>query len=116
MFDNFLVTIPVDIAGLSNNFFSARIRLYSTKSLKPLGTLNYHKGSCQAVVFSRSLHHAIPSAGVRGESTLSQDEEDDDEDEMNKAEKMERTRWLVGGGKDHRVSIWALMSFNNSST
>ena len=42
----------------------------------------------------------------------STDETSDDEDEMSRDDEMNRARWLVGAGKDHRVSIWALMSFD----
>jgi ASTRA-associated protein 1 len=55
-------------------------------------------------------------ADVRTERAVAGGEESDEEDEMNEEEKKARTRWLVGGGKDHRVSIWALMSFENSGT
>lgn len=42
------------------------------------------------------------------------DQESDSEDEMGEERKMQRCRWLVSGGKDHRVAIWVLMSFENS--
>ncbi len=77
--------------------------MYSTKSLKPLGTLDYHKKSSQAVAFARSLCGTISEAA---------DEEDaDSEDEMSQAEKEERSRWLAVGSQDSRVSLWQLISF-----
>ena len=76
------------------------MRLFSTKSLKSLGTLDYHKKSCQAVVFARS--------GTDIESS------DDSEDEMSAEEKLERTRWVVAGSQDNRVSIWPLISFEKT--
>ena len=36
---------------------------------------------------------------------------DDDDDEFNFNEKEDRTRWLLGGGKDNRVTVWSLISF-----
>jgi ASTRA-associated protein 1 len=107
--------IPVDIAVPAFDILLSRIRLYSTKTLKPLGTLNYHKDGCQIVVFARSLPYTASPADV-GKSVLSEDEESDDEEEMNERERKARTRWLASGGKDHRVSIWSLMSFDNSGT
>ncbi|KAI0710149.1 WD-40 repeat-containing protein [Earliella scabrosa] len=80
--------------------WDGRIRLFSTKSFKPLGTLSYHKKNCQSVAFARydtqggSCAHAA-----------------DDDDDMTEAEKVERTRWLVSGGQDGRVGIWSLMEF-----
>jgi len=47
---------------------SHRIRLYSTKTFKLLGTLDYHKGGIQAVTFARStppVHY--PSKNRSGE-------------------------------------------------
>lgn len=91
----------------------ARIRLYSTKTLKSLGTLVYHRDHCQAVAFARSL----PRTNVRFESgvvaDVIEDQKSDSEDDDDEG-KMRRCRWLVSGGKDHRVAIWTLMNFENS--
>ena len=91
--------------------YHGRVRLYSTKTFKPLGTLSYHKKSCQAVAFARSEPRSIGSDGG-GE----RHEEDEDEygDEMSEVEKEERTRWLVSGGQDHRVAIWSLIEFGKT--
>ncbi|KAF7327568.1 WD40 repeat-containing protein [Mycena kentingensis (nom. inval.)] len=72
------------------------VRLYSTKSMKPLGTLRYHKGASQAVEFAHS------DAGAA------------DDDEFTFEEQRARARWLVVGSKDHRVSLWTLMSFEKT--
>ena len=79
-----------------------RIRLYSTKSFKPLGTLKYHKSACQCLEFARS---------IRVEENPDVEEIDSDDEELSKEEKLNRSRWLFAGGKDNRVSIWPLMSF-----
>lgn len=76
------------------------VRLFSTKSFKPLGTLKYHKDSCQALVFARPT--------PPGE----EDDEDDEDDEYDEAQKEERSRWLVSASKDKLVSIWSLVSFD----
>lgn len=82
-----------------------RIRLYSTKTLKPLGTLAYHKEGCQAVAFASSLlEHVAPVKS----------EEDTDDEEMDIVEKEVRSRWLVAAGKDSRVSIWEMISFRDN--
>jgi WD40 repeat protein len=75
------------------------IRLYSTKSFKSLGTLDYHKGACQAITFASVL------AGTRDTA------EADNEDGMSVEEEEARSRWLIGGEKEGRVSIWKLMDF-----
>ena len=39
------------------------------------------------------------------------DEGNDEDDEISGEEKARRSRWLVSGGKDGRVVVWALMDF-----
>lgn len=79
-----------------------RIRLYSTKTFKPLGTLKYHKSACQCLEFARSMQF---------KENPDVEEIDSDDEELSKEEKLDRSRWLIAGGKDNRVSIWSLMSF-----
>ncbi|KAJ7127087.1 WD40-repeat-containing domain protein [Mycena epipterygia] len=81
--------------------WDGRIRLYSTKTLKPLGTLRYHKVGCQAVEFARTA----TGGGA------AHDQDDSDDDEMGLVEKEARGRWLAAGAKDQRVSLWGLISF-----
>jgi len=80
----------------------SRIRLYSTKYFKSLGTLQYHKSACQCLEFARS---------IQVEENPDVEESDSDDEDLSKEEKLDRSRWLVAGGKDNRVSIWSLMSF-----
>ncbi len=75
--------------------WDGKIRLFSTNSGKSLGTLDYHKGSCQALVFA----HQHP--GVQRDSS------DFDTKDLSEME-----HWLIGGGKDSRISIWKLMEFD----
>ena len=84
---------------------SARVRLYSTKTLKPLGTLDYHKKSCQAVAFARYRH---------AQTSAADDADEDEDDEFSEEEKAERRRWLVAGSQDSRVSVWSLISFEQT--
>ncbi|OSD06412.1 WD-40 repeat-containing protein [Trametes coccinea BRFM310] len=90
--------------------WDGRIRLYSTKSFRPLGTLAYHKKNCQSLAF------AHPQLRPRANSPVEQsgDRDDDDEDNMTEQEKKERTRWLISGGQDSRVAIWSLMEFGKA--
>ena len=88
---------------LFESYLLNRIRLYSTRTFKPLGTLKYHKSACQCVEFARSGDRSL---GI-GPRVLA----DDDDDEFAFNEKEDRTRWLLGGGKDNRVTVWSLISF-----
>lgn len=73
--------------------------------MKPLGTLKYHKSTCQAVEFARS-----PADGAQPMTQPDSDTANDDD--WTPEEKAERERWLVAGGKDYRVSIWSLITFS----
>ncbi|KAF8440495.1 WD40-repeat-containing domain protein [Boletus edulis BED1] len=84
--------------------WDGRVRLYSTKSFKPLGALVYHKENCHALAFA-SAYTDRDSGNVS-----------DGEDDMTNEEKRRRGRWLVTAGKDSRVSIWGLMSFEKGTT
>lgn len=111
---------PIPTACLSR-----RIRIYSTKTFKSLGTLDYHKNGVQALTFARNdpspsrppKNHSgedgvEPRAGttsaVVGEDGVG---DDDDDEEFGGTEIEARKRWLVAGGKDGRISVWELMDF-----
>ncbi|KAG7440806.1 WD40 repeat-like protein [Guyanagaster necrorhizus] len=98
---NGAVTIRDDGRVCAVGGWDGQIRLYSTKSFKPLGTLKYHKNGCRAIAFARSLSECQIDA-------------DDDEDGMSKQEREERSRWLIGGAKDKLVTIWSLIAFNKT--
>ncbi|KAG2145279.1 WD40-repeat-containing domain protein [Suillus bovinus] len=90
--------------------WDGKVRLYSTKTLKLLGTLVHHKQGCQAVTFASHIDR-VPICG-----DLKEDNSSSDEDEITVEEKHVRGRWLIAGSTDAKVSIWALMSFEKTST
>ncbi|PIL35721.1 hypothetical protein GSI_02451 [Ganoderma sinense ZZ0214-1] len=90
--------------------WDGKVRLYSTKTFKSLGSLAYHKKNCQSVAFAH-LRSDMRSSGT---ATDTEGSEEEDEDDMSEAEKEERTRWLVSGGQDSRVVVWSLMDFDRS--
>lgn len=71
------------------------IRLYSTKKLKSLGTLEYHKSGCFALAFA----YPVALGQVQGDEEFEPDE------------LVARGFWLASGGKDSRMCIWPLNSF-----
>ena len=105
---------------------SNRIRLYSIKTFKPLGTLDYHKNGIQALTFARCAPPPLrPSQNQNGEGGVaarsgatpaSVGEGDgavdgDEDEEFSNSEIEARKRWLAAGGKDGRISVWELMDF-----
>ncbi|KAI0045871.1 WD40 repeat-like protein [Auriscalpium vulgare] len=91
--------------------WDGKVRLFSSRALKPLGTLAHHKDAVQALAFARATASGI-DAGVNDDG----EDGDTDEDEMSTAEKTRRERWLVSGGKDGRVAIWELIDFSGKGT
>lgn len=89
--------------------WDGKVRLYSTKTLKLLGTLVHHKQGCQAITFA-SHNERVPLCGDSKENDTSSDE-----DEITVEEKHARDRWLIAGSTDAKVSIWALMNFEKTS-
>ena len=103
-----------------------RVRLYSVKTFKPLGTLDYHKNGIQALAFARNvLSTSLPSRTQSGEGEVGSRSgatpalvgegdgtgDDDEDGEFSDAEVETRKRWLAAGGKDGRISVWELMDF-----
>ncbi|KAH8831761.1 WD-40 repeat-containing protein [Flagelloscypha sp. PMI_526] len=78
--------------------WDGRVRLYSTKNFKELGTLKYHKETCQAILFVWS--------DLKEDNNEVGDSDSDEETERKK-----RKNWVLSGGKDGRVAVWALMDF-----
>lgn len=69
-------------------------------------------------MFARFIRPAIGTEGAHDPDGIigTKDNNDSDEDdEISEDEERARSRWLVGGGKDRRVSIWSLMSFESSN-
>ncbi|KAG1870646.1 WD40-repeat-containing domain protein [Suillus subalutaceus] len=89
--------------------WDGKVRLYSTKTLKLLGTLVHHKQGCQAVTFA-SHTDRVPLCGELKE------DDSGDEDEITVEEKHARDWWLIAGSTDAKVSIWALINFEKTST
>ncbi|KAG8213366.1 WD40-repeat-containing domain protein [Butyriboletus roseoflavus] len=94
--------------------WDGRVRPYSTKSFKPLGTLVYHKENCHALAFASTYGGCTTDRDFGGTSDGL--DGDEDEDDMTDEEKRQRGRWLIAAGKDRRVSIWGLMSFEKGTT
>lgn len=87
-------------AGMGSEYNHAshhRIRLYSAATLKPLGTLAYHRESAQALAFGTTEKEEQSVLEVGGDSDSDEDEDDSP-----------RSNWLASGGKDRRIALWNL--------
>ena len=75
-------------------------------NVAPLGSLSFHTKSCQVLAFA----HSITESDV----LLNENASDNGDDEMTEDEIEARSRWLVAGSQDNRISIWELMDFSKS--
>jgi ASTRA-associated protein 1 len=90
---NASIIIRADSRVCAVGGWDGNIRLYSTKTCKPLGTLTYHRTSCQAMAFAHFCQNDVESDQVK------QREIDDIQ------------HWLASGGKDGRIALWKLDDF-----
>ena len=68
---------------------------------KSLGTLAYHRESLSALAFASQIDDSSENETIDEDNIVP----------MSKEEILQRSRWLAAGGKDSRVSIWSLISF-----
>lgn len=91
------------------------VRLYSTKSFKPLGTLKYHGQSVYAVAFAHGSHTLgqppQPSIGSGDVAETGPETDDQEDDWWEQTDSERRCRWLVTAGKEGRVAFWLLDTF-----
>ncbi|KZV88287.1 WD40 repeat-like protein [Exidia glandulosa HHB12029] len=85
--------------------WDGKIRLYSTKSFKSLGSLTYHREGCFCVSFSHPVDGGSAASEDPGEPLA-----------MTGDELIQRSTWLAAGSKDSRVSIWQLFDLNGAGT
>lgn len=95
------------LTPLSCHFSPLSVRLYSTKTFKPLGQLDYHRDTCHVVAFPSLARPAPPS-----DEDPEHDEEEEDSDSEDESQALSTMeRWMVSGGLDGRVGVWELMDF-----
>ncbi|WWC88338.1 uncharacterized protein L201_003248 [Kwoniella dendrophila CBS 6074] len=93
--------------------WDGKIRLFSSETFKPLGTLSSHRETVHAISFASpplpsSESHSSETEDV---STIDIEENDDSDSEIDVEGLPPRKRWLASGGKDTKVALWGLMDF-----
>lgn len=75
--------------------WDTRIRVYSTKTMKELAVLKWHREGCYAVAFGQVLEQEASEAdGVMITA------------KERRREKAKTMHWVAGGAKDGKVSLW----------
>jgi ASTRA-associated protein 1 len=98
------LTVRSDQKIFATAGWDGRGRVYSTKSLKELAVLKWHKEGCYALAFAQMYNVPAQSSTdtegiqdiVERKLTVSQ----------KRTEKTKTTHWIAAGSKDGKVSLW----------
>ncbi|ORX37077.1 WD40-repeat-containing domain protein [Kockovaella imperatae] len=108
---NASIAISADDKVVAVGGWDGKIRLFSAASLKPLGTLAFHRETVHTLAFANCVpvtNDTIAPGDTA--STLDLEAEDSDEEEETR-EQLLRGRYLASGGKDTRIALWLLKDF-----
>lgn len=97
--------------------WDSRIRVYSSKTMKELAVLKWHKDGCYAVAFGEILDTSYPepqTAGAAGHDSQDEDAQPAVEQrdyslakvQQQRNQKAMQTHWLAAGSKDGKISLW----------
>ena len=98
------LTIRSDESIFATAGWDGRMRVYSTKSMKELAVLKWHKEGCYAVAFAE-ISTTTSSSGDDTELDGSIVKKSQTVSEQRIA-KAKLTHWLAAGSKDGKVSLW----------
>ena len=96
--------------------WDSRIRVYSSKTVKELAVLKWHKSGCYATAFA----DVEPPLPTKAEDPPIKEEPDGDEKPLARQSsavstvqrrrdtKAQSTHWLAAGSKDGKVSLWVI--------
>jgi ASTRA-associated protein 1 len=91
--------------------WDARIRVYSTKTLKELAVLKWHQDGCYSLAFAEIFEpRADGAVDNEKENTIVVSANPNatalDIIKQQRSLKAQQTHWLAGGGKDGKISLW----------
>ncbi|KAJ5091905.1 hypothetical protein NUU61_006775 [Penicillium alfredii] len=102
--------------------WDSRVRVYSSKTMKELAVLKWHKDGCYAVAFggiekdpspvSSSLGRVEPSTQETAQHTSGEQVPSTTHDyslatiHHQRNQKIQQTHWLAAGSKDGKISLW----------
>lgn len=86
--------------------WDSRVRVYSTKTMKELAVLKWHKAGCYSTAFAdlTPLDNSVSAMDDTSEQTVAKSALEIIKQE--RSSKAQRTHWLVAGGKDGKISLW----------
>lgn len=98
--------IRSDARLLATGGWDTKIRIYSTKTLKEVAVLKWHKEGVYAVAFSEILQPDDIGTQSVGGSEVAVRETGLGRLQRQREEAMQLRHWLVAGAKDGKVSLW----------
>ena len=98
------LTIRSDESIFATAGWDGRMRVYTTKSMKELAVLKWHKEGCYAVAFAKiSATNASGGGDAEADGSIIKRSQTVSEQRIAKAKS---THWLAAGSKDGKVSLW----------
>jgi WD40 repeat protein len=97
---------------LATGGWDSRVRIYSTKTLKEVAVLKWHKEGVYAVAFGKILDVADLEHGVQdaqsqdGIGDVTRRETGLGKLQRQREEKMQVKHWIAAGAKDGKISLW----------
>lgn len=85
--------------------WDARVRVYSTRTMKELAVLKWHKEGCYAVAFAGVTDNEVVEP-TREQNNTRQKRNALEIIKLEREVKAQRTHWLAAGGKDAKISLW----------
>lgn len=119
---NSSVSVTPDGKVVAVGGWDGKIRLFSTKTLKSLGTLAHHREGCAVIAFpcagGSDRDGGAQAEGVEGAEVdkdadhASDGDSDSDSDEDDDQFSPQQVKnWMASGGKDSKILLWKLMDF-----
>jgi hypothetical protein len=86
--------------------WDARVRVYSTTTMKELAVLKWHKEGCYAVAFAGVTDTDVVEPQQPEQNATRQKRNALEVIKLERQVKAQRTHWLAAGGKDAKISLW----------
>lgn len=91
--------------------WDGRVRVYSTKAMKELAVLKWHKDGCYAVAFAEVFADHLPEIKDPDQAITNKSQDAAYIDSFKTVQdirlvKVRMTHWLAAGSKDGKVSLW----------
>jgi WD40 repeat protein len=89
--------------------WDSRVRIYSSKTLKEVAVLKWHKEGVYAVDFAQVLEaQDLQNKDEQGSQAVLREETGLGKLQRQREEQMQLKHWVVAGAKDGKISLWEI--------